>query len=156
MPLWIQMLIVCAIPSERLKAPGLQRTILSNRGLCVAGQWFLWLVQPLELLGKRQISHVSPLRFSVLRANECQTACSISTGHCNSRCMHGRRQQRQGGSLTEFCGGYCDVVPRVCLSVQRFCQGDLPVVEVDVELPLQVRVPINGVPAKVRLVHVRP
>ena len=48
--------------------------------------------------------------------------------------------------LTDFCGGHCDVVPHVRLSVQRLGQGDLPVVHVDVELPLQVCVPIDEVP----------
>ena len=50
--------------------------------------------------------------------------------------------------LTDFRGGYCDVVPHVRLPVQRFGQCDLPVVHVDVELPLQVCVPIDEVPAK--------
>ena len=50
--------------------------------------------------------------------------------------------------LTDFCGGYCDVVPHVGLPVQRFGQCDLPIVHVDVELPLQVCVSINEVPEK--------
>ena len=54
----------------------------------------------------------------------------------------------QGRVLTDFCGGYCDVVPHVSLPVQCFGQCDLPIVHVDVELPLQVCVPINEVPAK--------
>lgn len=58
------------------------------------------------------------------------------------------RDQNQEGSLTDFCGSYCDVVPHICLSVQRFGQRDLPVIHVDVELPLQVCVSINEVPAK--------
>lgn len=62
--------------------------------------------------------------------------------------VHGRGAQSQQRSLTDFCGGYCDVVPHVRLAVQRFGQRDLPVVHIDVELPLQVRVPIDEVPAK--------
>lgn len=56
--------------------------------------------------------------------------------------------RRVGGLLTEFCGSYCDVVPHVRLPVQRFGQCDLPVIHVDVELPLQIRVPIDDIPAK--------
>lgn len=52
------------------------------------------------------------------------------------------------GSLTDFGGGHRDVVPHVGLSVQRLGQRYLPVVHVDVELPLQVRVPIDEVSAK--------
>lgn len=51
-------------------------------------------------------------------------------------------------SLTDFGGGHRDVVPHVRLPVQRFSQCDLPIVHVDVELPLQVRVPIDEIPAK--------
>ena len=50
--------------------------------------------------------------------------------------------------LTDFCGGYCDVVPHVCLSVQWFSECDLSIIYIDVELPLQVCVPINEVSAK--------
>lgn len=50
--------------------------------------------------------------------------------------------------LTDFCGGYCDVVPHVRLPVQWFGQCDLPVLHIDVELPLQVCVSIDEVPAK--------
>lgn len=49
---------------------------------------------------------------------------------------------------TEFCGGDSDVVPHVRLAVQSFSQRDLPVIHVDVELPLQVCVPVDGVPAE--------
>lgn len=52
--------------------------------------------------------------------------------------------------LTDFCGSYCDVVPHVGLPVQRFGQGDLPIIHVDVELPLQIRVPIDEVPAEIK------
>ena len=48
--------------------------------------------------------------------------------------------------LTDFGGGHCDVVPHVRLSVQRLGQGNLPVVHVDIELPLQVCVSIDEVP----------
>lgn len=50
--------------------------------------------------------------------------------------------------LTDFCGGYCYVMPHVCLPVQRFSECDLPIVHVDVELPLQVRMPIDEVSAE--------
>lgn len=62
----------------------------------------------------------------------------------NDVCSRGEQSQL----LTDFCGGYCDVVPHVSLSIQRLGQGDLPVVYVDVELPLQVRVPIDEVSAE--------
>lgn len=50
--------------------------------------------------------------------------------------------------LTEFCGGDGDVVPHVRLTVQSFGQRDLPIINVDVELPLQVRVPVDEVPTE--------
>lgn len=55
---------------------------------------------------------------------------------------------RQGKRLTDFGGGHCDVVPHVRLPVQQFSQRDLPIVHIDVELPLQICVPIDEVPAK--------
>ncbi len=61
---------------------------------------------------------------------------------------HSRGGWSQERLLTDFCGSYCDVVPHVCLPVQRFGQCDLPIVHIDVELPLQVCVPIDEVPAK--------
>ena len=48
--------------------------------------------------------------------------------------------------LTDFGGGHGDVVPRLRLSVQCLGQRDPPVVHVDVELPLQVCVPVDEVP----------
>lgn len=39
-------------------------------------------------------------------------------------------------------------MPHVRLPVQRFGQRDLPIVHIDVELPLQVCVPIDEVPAQ--------
>lgn len=39
-------------------------------------------------------------------------------------------------------------MPHVRLPVQQFSQRDLPIVHIDVELPLQICVPINEVPAK--------
>lgn len=56
--------------------------------------------------------------------------------------------QSQERLLTDFCGGYGDVVPHIRLAVQGFGQCDLPVLHVDVELPLQVCVSIDEVPAK--------
>lgn len=50
--------------------------------------------------------------------------------------------------LTDFRGGDGDVVPHVGLAVQSFGQRDLPIVHVDVELPLQVGVPVDEVPAE--------
>lgn len=37
-----------------IKSAGLQSATLSNRGLCVAGQWFLWLKQLTKSLGRRR------------------------------------------------------------------------------------------------------
>lgn len=37
-----------------IKSAGLQSATLSNRGLCVAGQWFLWLRQLTKSLGRRR------------------------------------------------------------------------------------------------------
>lgn len=37
-----------------IKSAGLQSTILLSRGLCVAGQWFLWLRQPIKSLRGRR------------------------------------------------------------------------------------------------------
>lgn len=62
---------------------------------------------------------------------------------CEAVCV-----QSQERLLTDFCGGYCDVVPHVRLPVQWFGQCDLPVLHIDVELPLQVCVSIDEVPAK--------
>ena len=51
--------------------------------------------------------------------------------------------------LTDFSGCYCDVVPHICLSVQWFGQRDLPIVYVNIELPLQIGVAINKVPTQI-------
>lgn len=45
-------------------------------------------------------------------------------------------QESQERLLTDFCGSYSDVVPHVRLAVQGFGQCDLPVLHVNVELPL--------------------
>lgn len=150
MPLWIQMLIVCAILSERLKAP-VYKALYCWTEDCVYqvsdsfGSDNLWSCME----EKRDTVRVSS-PFSAMPANECLMVCWIWTRHYNSwgmMCTAGRARSR-AGSLTDFCGGYCDVVPHIRLSVQRLGQRDLPVVHVDVELPLQVCVPINEVPAK--------
>lgn len=96
--------------------------------------------------------HFPRLKDNV-HANECPMALRFSKpGNHDSQWAaltagerEGRSQQR---SLTDFGGGHRDVVPHVRLPVQRFGQRDLPVVHVDVELPLQVCVPINEIPAK--------
>lgn len=62
--------------------------------------------------------------------------------------VHSGSEPSQERLLTDFCCGYCDVVPHVRLPIKRFGQSDLPIIHVDVELPLQVRVPIDEVPAK--------
>lgn len=62
--------------------------------------------------------------------------------------VHSGSEPSQERLLTDFCGGHCDVVPHVRLPIKRFGQSDLPIIHVDVELPLQVRVPIDEVPAK--------
>lgn len=62
--------------------------------------------------------------------------------------VHSEEERSQWRLLTDFCRRYCDVVPHVCLPVQRLGQCDLPIVHVDVELPLQICVSIDEVPSK--------
>lgn len=133
-----------------IKSAGLQSTILLHRGLCVAGQWFLWLRQPLKLLRKRRYCTCLHAVFSSACQWMSNNMLNLNrTLQFMTKDVPSRRDQSQERSLTDFCGSYCDVVPHVRLSVQRFGQCDLPVVHVDVELPLQVCVSINEVPAKV-------
>lgn len=65
------------------------------------------------------------------------------------------REQRPERLLTDFRGRHSDVVPHVRLPVQRLGQRDLPVVDVNVELPLQVRVAIDDIPVETRRKVVR-
>lgn len=118
-----------------IKSAGLQSAILLSRGLCVAGQWFLWLRQLMKLFrGTRHCTCLPVLPGFLKLACQWMSMLILKMG--------------QGRLLTDFCGGYCDVVPHVSLPVQRFGQRDRPIVHVDVELPLQVCVPIDEVSAK--------
>lgn len=124
MPPWAPALIVCAIFSEKLRWFAKRPYCRTEDCVCVAGQWFLWLRQTPG--SHSEGGDIVPERCTVKKFLKL----SVKT------------------VLTDFCGSHCNVVPHVCLPVQGFGQCDLPVVNVDVELPLQVCVPIDEVPAK--------
>jgi len=134
-----------------IKSAGLWSAILLNSGLFVAGQWLLWLRQH-KVVEKKETLYVTPNTSPVFKERACQwmsnSMIKICTLRCTSCRAHGGGQQSKERSLTDFCGSHRDVVPHVRLPVQRLGQRYLPVVHVDVELPLQVRVPIDEVPAR--------
>lgn len=123
---------LCHIPGA-IKSDGLQRAVLFYSGSL---DWNnTWGCS--EDSGLPHSSHF----FILVCQNESPSAEGF---HFENR----KLQLIEEKLLTDFCGGHSNVVPHVGLSVQWFGQRDLPIIDIDIELPLKICVPINEVPTK--------
>lgn len=67
-----------------IKSARVQRPVLFNRGLCAAGQWFLWLRQPLKALGRRRYCACLPAQLCSACQWMSNSMLILKLGHYNS------------------------------------------------------------------------